>query len=213
MRGEAPVIHPVALGGPECQAVLGGSIKTAAVLDWGGQKYERARPSVRKLWIGPGEQPSPRRQSLRRRHDFQRARPTRPLEATDLAVAQAVETQREDLAGDGDLGDLAAAAPGDALEVLAQRAAALAGLLGGLDQRPAQRHRALARDVPKPSAGVRAADGRRQSGPGAEVAGAREALDGADLGDDQHAQVAADAVDLAEHVDARVVLGAPVDLV
>jgi hypothetical protein len=35
--GEAPVIHPVALGGPVCRAVLGGSIKTAAVLGWGGQ--------------------------------------------------------------------------------------------------------------------------------------------------------------------------------
>jgi hypothetical protein len=29
---KAPVIHPVALGGPECRAVLGGSIKWAAVL-------------------------------------------------------------------------------------------------------------------------------------------------------------------------------------
>ena len=29
---EAPVIHPVARGGPECRAVLGGSIKWAAVL-------------------------------------------------------------------------------------------------------------------------------------------------------------------------------------
>jgi hypothetical protein len=29
---EAPVIHPVARGGPECRAVLGGSIKRAAVL-------------------------------------------------------------------------------------------------------------------------------------------------------------------------------------
>jgi hypothetical protein len=36
--GGAPVIHPVALGGPVCGAVLGGSIKTAAVLCWGGQR-------------------------------------------------------------------------------------------------------------------------------------------------------------------------------
>ena len=35
--GEAPVIHPVALGGAVCLAVLGGSIKPAAVLGWGGQ--------------------------------------------------------------------------------------------------------------------------------------------------------------------------------
>ena len=32
LREKAPVIHPVALGGPECRAVLGGSIKWAAAL-------------------------------------------------------------------------------------------------------------------------------------------------------------------------------------
>ena len=30
--GVVPVIHPVALGGPECRAELGGSIKWATVL-------------------------------------------------------------------------------------------------------------------------------------------------------------------------------------
>jgi ABC-type nitrate/sulfonate/bicarbonate transport system substrate-binding protein len=36
----------------------------------------------------------------------------------------------------------------------------------------------------------------------AQVPGGREALDGADLGDDQQREVAADAADLAEHPDA-----------
>ena len=39
-----------------------------------------------------------------------------------------------------------------------------------------------------------------------------EALDVADLGDDQHPEVAADAADLAEHRDAFVVLGELVDV-
>ena len=46
---EAPVIHPVARGGPECRAVLGGSINVAAVLlvcGEGGQTEGRARPSM-----------------------------------------------------------------------------------------------------------------------------------------------------------------------
>jgi len=43
----APVIHPVARGGPECRAVLGGSIKVAAVVRGsGGYDSLRARPSV-----------------------------------------------------------------------------------------------------------------------------------------------------------------------
>jgi hypothetical protein len=42
----APVIHPVTLSGPECRAVLGGSIKWAAVL--------RARPrQVARTWKFP----------------------------------------------------------------------------------------------------------------------------------------------------------------
>ena len=42
----------------------------------------------------------------------------RGIQATDFAVAQAVEAQGEDLARDGDLGDLAAAALGDPFEGL-----------------------------------------------------------------------------------------------
>jgi hypothetical protein len=44
------------------------------------------------------------------------------------------------------------------------------------------------------------------------VARAWEALDLADLGDDQHRDVAPDPTDLRQHLDARVVLCEPVDL-
>jgi hypothetical protein len=44
------------------------------------------------------------------------------------------------------------------------------------------------------------------------VARAGEALDLADLGDDQHRDVAPDPTDLGQHLDARVVLCEPVDL-
>ena len=46
---EAPVIHSVALGGPGCRAVPGGSIKTGgrpAQLRGGDQTQERARPGL-----------------------------------------------------------------------------------------------------------------------------------------------------------------------
>jgi hypothetical protein len=59
---------------------------------------------------------------------------------------------------------------------------------------------------------VRAAHGRGEPGPGAEVTGRGEARDVADLGDHQHRDVAPDAADLAEHLDVGVGLGAPVDL-
>jgi hypothetical protein len=68
-----------------------------------------------------------------------RARLSAGCQATDLSVAQAVVAEHEDLARDGDLGDLLAAALGDPLVAVAQRAAAGAGVLGGLDERPAQR--------------------------------------------------------------------------
>ena len=73
-----------------------------------------------------------------------RARLGPGCQATDLSVAQAVEAEREDQAGDGDLGNLLAAALGDALVAVAQRTAPGAGVLGGLDERLAQRARALA---------------------------------------------------------------------
>jgi hypothetical protein len=51
-----------------------------------------------------------------------------------------------------------------------------------------------------------------QPGPGAELARRAESRDVADLRDHEHRGVAADAADLAEHVDARVMLGQSVDL-
>jgi hypothetical protein len=60
------------------------------------------------------------------------------FEAADLSVAQAVVAEGEDLAGDRDPGDLAAAALGDSLELLAQRTAAGGGVLGGFDGCPTQ---------------------------------------------------------------------------
>src|SRR6266700_6269737 len=58
---------------------------------------------------------------------------------------------------------------------------------------------------------VGAADGWCEPGPGAAVAGIGEALDLADLGDDQHRGVAANPADLRQDVDAVVGLGALLD--
>jgi hypothetical protein len=49
---------------------------------------------------------------------------TGSLEVADLAVAQSVVAEGEDLPGDGDARDLAAVAFGDPFELLAQRSAA-----------------------------------------------------------------------------------------
>jgi hypothetical protein len=59
------------------------------------------------------------------------------LEASDFAVAKGVVAALEQLPGDRDFGDLAAAALGDPLEVLAQWPTAGGDVLGGFDQRPA----------------------------------------------------------------------------
>src|SRR5262249_20803293 len=141
-----------------------------------------------------------------------RARTHSRCQATDLSVAQAVEAEGEDLAGDRDLGDLLAAPLGDPLVALAERAAAGRGVLSGFDQRPPERRRALPGDVAEPGLAVGAADGRSQPRPGAEVAGAAEAGDVADLGDHEHRDVATDAADLTEHLDVGVFLSARVDL-
>ena len=76
-------------------------------------------------------------------------------QATDLSVAQAVEAEREDLAGDCDLGDLLATPLGDSLVGAAQRSSAGSGVLGGLDELPTQRRRALAGDVTEAGLAVR----------------------------------------------------------
>src|SRR5215211_4486203 len=142
--GGGPVIHSAALGGPECRAVLEGSIKFAAVvrlLGWGEAiDNTRARSSVRGSPRGWGRRQL-RGGSWCDRHCSDRARLGPWRQATDLSVAQAVEAEREDLAGDRDLGDRLAAALCDPLVGVAQRAAAAAGVLGGLDERPAQRRR------------------------------------------------------------------------
>ena len=161
---EAPVIHPVARGGPGCRAVPGGSIKT------GGRPFRL------------GEE-------ARHRSELARACTSRPrerksgvgwcwscrlgqlvvvvvlvdgrlvFEAADLAVAQPVVAEGEDLAGDGDLGDLAAAAFGDPLVLGAERPAAGGSVLRGLSQRPAQDRGALVGDVSQPGLAIGAAHG------------------------------------------------------
>ena len=78
-----------------------------------------------------------------------RARTAAARKATDLSVAQAVKGQGEDLAGDSDLRELPPAAFRDPLEPLAHRSRAGSDLLRGLDQRPAQRGRALMGECPR----------------------------------------------------------------
>lgn len=70
-------------------------------------------------------------------------------QAADLAVAQAVVAEGEDLARDGDSRDLAAATFGDPFVVGAQGPAAGGGVLRGLAERRAQDRGALAGDVPQ----------------------------------------------------------------
>src|SRR3954449_828280 len=85
-----------------------------------------------------------------RRLDGTRARRPRSLEATDLAVAEAVVAEGEHAPGDRDLGDLAATTLGDAFEGGAQRAATGCCFLRCFDQGPADVRRALPGDVTKP---------------------------------------------------------------
>ena len=100
-----------------CRAGLGGSIKYGGRPLAGEARHrnELARAGA-SLGLGRG-----RNQGRGGGHDdaavtfIALARPDG--QATDLAVAQAVVAEGEDLAGDGDLGDLAAAAFGDAFEV------------------------------------------------------------------------------------------------
>jgi hypothetical protein len=106
-----------------------------------------------------------------RRLDGTRARRPWSLEATDLAVAEAVVAEGEHAPGDRDLGDLAAAALRDPFEGGAEWTAAGCCLLCRFDQGPADVRRALPGDVPEAGAAV-GADGRCQAGPGAEVASA-----------------------------------------
>jgi hypothetical protein len=174
---EAPVIHPVARGGPECRAVLGGSINPTAVLI-DAEKEARRRSELARACTS---RPRARECGVSWRWSCGLGQllvvtvfDARLVEAADLAVAQAVVAEGEDLPGDRDLGDVAPAAFGDPLEGGAQWTAAGRDLLRGFGQRPAQRGRSLAGDVPQPGFGVGAAHGRREPGPGAQMPGGRE---------------------------------------
>ena len=119
---EAPVIHPVARGGPECRAVLGGSIKRAAVLleceEEARHRSELARACTSRP-RGARESGVGWRRSCGLCQLVVVADVRLVFEAADLAVPEPVVAEGEDLAGDGDLGDVAAAALGDPLKLRA----------------------------------------------------------------------------------------------
>jgi hypothetical protein len=69
---EAPVIHPVARGGPECRAVLGGSIKRAAVLlEW--EEEARHRSELGRALLRSSRRLRSRGNSLPTRRRFGRS--------------------------------------------------------------------------------------------------------------------------------------------
>ncbi len=121
---EAPVIHPVARGGPGCRAVLGGSIKRAAVLARLRVEARHRSELARACTSRPGRE---RKSGVSWRWSCGLGQLLVVVvvdvglacEAADLAVAQPVVAEGEDLAGDGDLGDVAAAALGDPLKLRA----------------------------------------------------------------------------------------------
>jgi hypothetical protein len=76
------------------------------------------------------------------------------LEAADLAVAQTVVAEGEDLPGDGDSCDFAPAGFGDPLELVAQRSTTGGDVRGGFDDGPAQDRGALTGDAPQPGFAV-----------------------------------------------------------
>jgi hypothetical protein len=177
---EAPVIHSVALGGPGCRAVPGGSIKTGGrpfVMEEARHRSELAlactsRPDgERKLVVGW-------RGSCGLGQLVVVIVAVRLVfEAADLAVAERVVAEGEDLAGDRDSGDLAAAALGDPFGLGAQRPAAGGSVLRGFGECPAQDRGSLAGDVPETGFAVGAANGWGQAGPGAQVLGGGEPFD------------------------------------
>jgi hypothetical protein len=130
---EAPVIHPVARGGPGCRAVLGGSINLTAVLIDAEKEARHRSELARACTSRPGERESgvSWRWSCRLGQLAVVVVGVRlVVEAADLAVAQSVVAKGEDLAGDRDLGDAAPAALGDPLEGGAQGPAAGTTRLG-----------------------------------------------------------------------------------
>ena len=114
---EVPVIHSVARGGPVCRAVPGGSIKAGGRRPQGFEVEARHRS---ELALGCTSRPRERKSvgglvisyGVRQ---FVDDVVELTGDAADLAVPEAVVTEDQDLAGDRDLRDLAAAAFSDPL--------------------------------------------------------------------------------------------------
>ena len=139
----------------------------------------------RRLWVeamtnGELARASASRSSRRRdqagggthggRHEYCRARPAAARQATDLSVAQAVEAEREDLARDGDLGDLAAAALGDPLEVSRSGPQPRTACWAASTSAQRSGREPWLGDVAEAGFTVGASDRRGQAGPGAQLA-------------------------------------------
>ena len=105
-----------------------------------------------------------------------------------------MEAALEQLAREGEAGAVAAETLGGLVVVGAVGAAGPARGLGGLEERPAQRRRALAREVPGGAALVGLMDGDVQPGVADGVARGGEAPRVAELGEDRDRGQLADAV-------------------
>jgi hypothetical protein len=136
---EAPVIHSVARGGPGCRAVLGGSIKWAAVL-LGLVEKARHRSELARACTSRPDAARESGVSWRGSRGFRQFLEVVGVrlvfEAADLAVAEPVVAEGEDLAGDRDLGDVSPAPFGDPLELSAQRPAPGEGCVARLRSAP-----------------------------------------------------------------------------
>src|SRR5581483_3639718 len=130
---EAPVIHPVALGGPGCRAVPGGSIKlTAVLLTCVEEARHRSELALACTSRPGGERKFGVGWSCGGQLDFVVVGAVG--EAADLAVPEAVVAEGEDLSGDRDFRDAAAAALRDPLVAGAQRSATAGDALRGFGQ-------------------------------------------------------------------------------
>jgi hypothetical protein len=131
--------------------------------DWAGSIKDSATPCA----VGGQTPLRPRAQSVRNSCGL-------CGEGADMAIAQAVVDQGEQFAGDGDDGDVAAAAGGDLGAGGDQPAGGGWDFLGGLDCGPADQGGTLFGDRAAVHGGVGLAVARGQPGPGAEVSGAGE---------------------------------------
>src|SRR5437868_7141718 len=114
-------------------------------------------------------------------------------QATDMAVAQPVEDEREKFAGGGDLADVRAASFADPHAGLPERT--LAKALDGLDRGPPNQRVALLGDPPPVDLGVGLTVLGGHAGPGAQLLRAGEPVHIADLGDKDRRQHRADTAD------------------